>query len=808
MRAAIAGVALLAAFAAPASAGAERFEVGLAGDGGRLRIDLPGGERLVESAARGGAGGRFAFLSDGEWHHATKPVRDDEEPDGWTLRTDDPDGRRIAVRVRGGSSGTLGISARVIGDGPTVNAVGVGFAAPESERMLGFGERSNRVDQRGRTVENYVGEGPYQPGEYGVPAATLPPWGFHEREDATYFPMPWLLSSRGYGVLAKNPETSRFHLASIRADEWSFDVDSNRLSLRVVAGPRPANVVERLTEITGRQPKPAAPWLFGPWVQTGHQNTAPDEVADLEILRRADAPVSVAETHMRYMPCGSDLGQEASEAARTDALNALGLATVTYTREAICSSYEEPFARAVAADAFLERADGTPYTFQGFVGSGVTQIGMFDFTDPDAAPIYNSILDRAYAAGYDGWMEDYGEYAPPESVFDNGMTGARGHNLHPVYYHRAGWRYARAQERPIVRFIRSGWTGVHPYAQIVWGGDPTTGWGFDGLRSAVREALTMGLSGISLWGSDIGGFFTLSDERLDPELLARWLEFGAFSGVMRTKAEGIGVPASARPQVWEEETLPIYRRYAKLRTQLYPYLAAADREYRRSGMPIMRQLALEFPGDRRALRREDQFMFGPDLLVSPVLRPGESDRRLYLPGGRWVNLWEAARYRDRDGALELGRAELLRGGRSLTVAAPVDEIPLMARAGALLPMLPPNVDTLSPYAAEDNVGLEDARGSLRLLALPRAASRARFHGGGRLRSSEIRGGGWRLRVAAPRRIKLEVQASLATLERPFAPHRVEVNGRRAGGWSYDEETGVIEFQSRVREGVIRVLPRP
>ena len=162
-----------------------------------------------------------------------------------------------------------------------------------------------------------------------------------------------------------------------------------------------------------------------------------------------------------------------------------------------------------------------------------------------------------------------------------------------------------------MRFVRSGWTGVHPHAQVVWGGDPTTGWGFDGLRSSVTQALSMGLSGITHWGSDVGGFFTLGDQRLTPELLARWIQFGAVSGVMRTKAEGIGVGAQDRPQIWERPALAVWRRYAKLRTQLYPYLVATDREYRRTGMPLMRHHALMDAADRTATAREDQFGVGP-----------------------------------------------------------------------------------------------------------------------------------------------------------------------------------------------------
>ena len=772
---------------------------------GAITVDQGGsGPVLREAAGRSPApGGRLGFLAGGRWYHAKSLLEVDERRGARTyvLATGDPGKRKIVLAISK-SRGGVAIDARV--EGGPAEAVGIGFDAPKSERMLGFGERSDHVDQRGNTVESYVGEGPYQESEYAIPRATVPPWGLHERSDASYFPMPWLLSTRGYGVLADNLETSRFRLGSEDASEWSVEADAPRLQLRVFVGPKPADVVRRMSAAVGRQPKPDGPWLFGPWFQTGHQNTAPDELSYVDILRAADAPISVAETHMRYMPCGSDQGHEAAERGRTDALHSEGLAVVTYTREAICASYPAAFDPAVAGDAFLERADGSPYTFQTFVGSGVTQVGMLDFTDPDAAGVYRSILDRAYDAGYDGWMEDYGEYAPPDSIADNGMSGERMHNYYPVVYHREGRRYSKSKGRPIIRFSRSGYTGAARYSQIVWGGDPTTGWGFDGLASAVKEALTMGLSGVSLWGSDIGGFFTLSDQTLTPELLARWIEFGAFSGVMRSKAEGIGVPLASRPQIWEQPTLPIWRRYAKLRTQLYPYLQAADAEYRKSGMPIMRHLALVFPDDRSATVREQQFMFGDDLLVAPVLEPGATKRRVYFPKGRWVDFWKAVSYQpDRGGSFELGDAKAMGGGRSRVVAAPLEQVPLMARAGALLPMLPADVETLSPYAAKDHVGLDDARGELHVIALPRGKSRAGFGERGRLVSREG-GRTWSLRVDPGNGTvtKLDLEASMSTLRRSFTPKLVELDGRRLVGsaWSYDRGSGVLRLKAKVPAG--------
>jgi hypothetical protein len=274
---------------------------------------------------------------------------------------------------------------------------------------------------------------------------------------------------------------------------------------------------------------------------------------------------------------------------------------------------------------------------------------------------------------------------------------------------------------------------------------------------------------------------------------------------MRTKAEGIGIAQEQRPQVWEQPTLAIWRRYAKLRTQLYPYLVAADREYRRTGMPIMRHLALTHPDDRAAATRHDQLMFGPSLLAAPVLEPGRRERQLYLPRGSWVDLWGSAEYRERSGALRLGEARVLGGHRSVTLPAPLAELPLLARAGALIPMLPADVDTLAPYGRKTPgvVRLRDRDRRLRVLAFPRGRSAASFLAAGRLRSVE-RQGSWRLTVESPHERRYAVQASLRTLRAPFRPRSVEVDGRRIRSWDYEHETGVLGIRVRARSAQILV----
>jgi alpha-glucosidase (family GH31 glycosyl hydrolase) len=248
----------------------------------------------------------------------------------------------------------------------------------------------------------------------------------------------------------------------------------------------------------------------------------------------------------------------------------------------------------------------------------------------------------------------------------------------------------------------------------------------------------MGLSGIAFWGSDVGGFFGFTPRFLTPELLARWVQLGAVSGVMRTQHDGFSDSTDRRPQVYDDDQLPIWKRYAKLRTQLHPYLVAAAAEYRRSGLPIMRHLALAYPDDPDAVARDDEFLFGPDLLVAPVLAPGAVVREAYLPAGEWVDLWRAGRYEPTTGGYVLERAAVVTGPGPLTVPAPLDELPLFVIAGAVLPLLPPDVDTLSDYGdpALGLVHLGDRADHLHLLAFPRGRREVRMLGRERLRSVE------------------------------------------------------------------------
>ncbi len=791
--------------AAEVRSGALRASVGE--DPWSLELQTPRGASVLSEHDGTGAGptGTLGFRTAAGWSHATRVISAERTAGGGyvaQLDTTDPL-RTIELELRRGGDGVIVLRAKVLGAGSPLEGVGIGFDARSRERYLGFGERSNSVDQRGGVVENYVADGPYQDIEYPFLAGFVPVWALRDgRPDATYFPVPWLLSTAGYGVLVDNPETSLFRLGSEDSEAWSVEVvrapdgepgadlasAPDELRLRFFAGPRPADALRRFTHATGRQPAAAAPWVYGPWFQPG------DIAADVATLRAADAPVSALQTYTHYLPCGDQV--TANERERTAAAHEAGVAITTYFNPMVCTDFPAAYGPAQAAGALTNTAAGAPYVYR--YGADVDDlffVSQYDFFEQAGRELYSDRLQEAIGDGYDGWMEDFGEYTPLDSRSGDGaIDGTRAHNQYPREYHCAAWEAVRSEPRPIVRFQRSGWSGTARCAQVVWGGDPTTGWDFDGLRSAVTQALSVGSSGIGVWGSDIGGFFALGAEELDPELLTRWVQFGAVSPVMRTQRNGVDLPPKERPQVTDAGQIDNWRRYAKLHTQLYPYLLAAQRAYRRTGMPLMRHLALAHPRDPKAAATEDAFLLGPDLLAAPVLEPGLTEREAYLPRGRWVDLWRSAVYDEGNGGIDLGRVRLLRGGAEHTLPAPIEELPLLVRAGSVLPLLPPGVDTLARTGTDPAgvTSLAERRGRLDLLAFPRGRRSARFGLAGKVRSVASRRS-WTLRVSAPSRQRVSLQAAMSANRHAFRVCRVERNGRklRRSRWSFTRRTGVL-----------------
>jgi alpha-glucosidase/alpha-D-xyloside xylohydrolase len=241
--------------------------------------------------------------------------------------------------------------------------------------------------------------------------------------------------------------------------------------------------------------------------------------------------------------------------------------------------------------------------------------------------------------------------------------------------------------RRVFALHRNGFAGMQRFAAFLWSGDVESRW--ETLATHVAVAINTGLSGIPYWGTDIGGF--VPTDQYSGELFARWFQFAAFTPLFRSHGRDWrmhtpwgwsdgerGVPETKQwhpdaASLHDSRVEPICRRYLELRYRLLPYLYCAVRESCVNGMPIVRALWLHCPDDPAAVARADQYLYGRDLLVAPVVAKGQTERRIYLPRGRWYDFWN-------------GRT--LEGGRE--IARPVDlaTLPLYVRAGAILPLGP------------------------------------------------------------------------------------------------------------------------
>ena len=342
--------------------------------------DASGHTVLSENAGLGsGPTGTLGFSTAAGWSHATRVTSGGMEGGAYVaqLETTDPT-RGIQVRIEPDHEGVIRLTASVTGSTAGVTAVGMGFDSRPGERFLGFGERSNAVDQRGNEVENYVSDGPYAPADRPLIGSFIPPQGWHPRDDATYFPVPWLLSTAGYGVLLDNQETSYFRLGSSDPSAWSVEAQATNLSLRFIAGPAPSDALRRLTEITGRQPAPAAPWVFGPWYQpTGSRRAHTGEVAagaGRPRLRRQHLPP--------HLPCGAQQGVESQQPPFTAGFHDLGYAITAYFNPMICTSYQPAYSQAAAAGVLNTNSLDQPYVYNLNTGNLISPVSQFDFTAP------------------------------------------------------------------------------------------------------------------------------------------------------------------------------------------------------------------------------------------------------------------------------------------------------------------------------------------------------------------------------------------------------------------------------------------
>ncbi len=290
-----------------------------------------------------------------------------------------------------------------------------------------------------------------------------------------------------------------------------------------------------------------------------------------------------------------------------------------------------------------------------------------DFSNPDARAWWWAAHRELVRLGVGGWWLDGGEGPPAVAKLAAG-DGTTLHNIYDRLRHQAfaeGEAAARPDQR-VFLLCRSGAAGMQRFGASCWSGDINND--FPTLEAQVPLGLNTGLSGVPYWGTDVGGFFHPVPET--GELYARWFQLGAFSPIFRSHG---WVWREHVPWAHGPEVEAICRRYAELRYRLLPYTYTLAWQAHTLGLPLMRPLVLNYPGDPKAWALDHEYLWGDDLLVAPVTREGATAWPVYLPEGDWFDFWTGERHR---------------GPGGVTLAAPLDRLPLLARAGAILPLGP------------------------------------------------------------------------------------------------------------------------
>jgi alpha-glucosidase len=323
--------------------------------------------------------------------------------------------------------------------------------------------------------------------------------------------------------------------------------------------------------------------------------------------------------------------------ARIATLKARGIRFLGYVNPYL--AVDGPLYPEAAAQGFLAlRLDSDePY----LVDFGEFDAGVVDFTNPAAAEWFAEevIGKRMLDFGLDGWMADFGEYLPTDLRLHDGDP-MQEHNRWPVRWAEVNARAVASRGRTgdVLWFMRAGHTGVQAHCPLLWAGDQSVDFSrHDGIGTVITAALSSGLVGNAFSHSDVGGYTSLFGNVRTEELILRWYELGAFSPVFRTHE---GNRPDDNLQIDSTPTLvEAFVRWSRVHAALAPYVRHLVKEAQSIGLPAQRALFLHHPDDRETFTTQDQFLYGEDLMVAPVIEAGAAGRRVYLPAGDWRHLW-------------------------------------------------------------------------------------------------------------------------------------------------------------------------
>lgn len=522
--------------------------------------------------------------------------------------------------------------------------------SPE-EHFYGLGERFGPLDKKGQCIIS---------------------WNMDTCEtnstDLSYKNIPFFMSTKGYGFFINSSYRISYEMGSSSFISYSFLVENSLMDYFFIYGPSQKEIINKYTQLTGRPSIPPK-WSFGLWMSKNSYCSRGEVEEVCRKLRAFKIPCDVIHLDLDWLRNNKKLLFNACYDFDWDKK------AFPHPEEMIQALKEKGFKVSLWENPFIYKKskmykEGKENGYFPIDEKGnVVYIDhpecrkrytIVDFSNPEAVLWYQEKHRELLNIGIDVFKPDYGEFAPANAIYYNGLTGEEMHNIYPILYNRAIFEITKQFNGTGIVWARSGYAGIQRYPGN-WSGDSQCR--FSDLACVLRAGLSYGLSGVPFWSHDIGGYRGKPSMRL----YIRWAQFGLLSPLARCHGT-----TPREPWEFGEEAVKIFRAYAKLRYRLISYLYSYAHIANQTGLPVMRAMVLEYPDDPNIHNHDLQYLLGRELLIAPIF--DETDKRnVYLPEGKWIDYWNQNEYE---------------GPVNISYKASLERMPIFVKGDSIIPFGP------------------------------------------------------------------------------------------------------------------------
>ncbi len=532
------------------------------------------------------------------------------------------------------------------------------FECKMNECFAGTGERFAKMDLSGQTffLKNQDGQ------------------GVNNRR--TYKNIPFYVSSRMYGVFYHTTAHSKLSLAGVSTRSVEFLSDQPQIDAFLIGGDTVEEIIRGYRDLTGYPSMPPL-WSFGIWMSRMTYFSADEVNGICNRLREEHYPCDVIHLDTGWFKtdwlCEWKFNKERFPDPKAFVQGLLkkgfkvSLWQLPYVAEDAEQIDEARKNNYICKLTKQQESEGSNF-------SALDYAGTIDFTSKKATDWYKGLLKRLLDMGVKCIKTDFGENIHMDAIYEN-MSPELLNNIYSLLYQKAAYEITKDVTGDGIVWARSAWAGCQRYP-LHWGGDSCSSW--EGLAGSLRGGLHFGLSGFAFWSHDVPGFHTLPNfmnSIVQDDVYLRWTQFGVFSSHIRYHG------TNKREPWFYPNIAPLVKRWWNLRYKLIPYILRESEKATKSGSTIVQALIFHHPEDNTCWHIDDEYYFGDDFLVAPVMN-SENVRDIYLPEGEWIDFFTGERHIVADGGKWLKNVEV-----------PLERMPVFVRSGATIPVYPEHVDS-------------------------------------------------------------------------------------------------------------------